>query len=285
ADPSDELAAVPFWHLIAHAARGHAVRLTIDGPDKFAARIATLDDDMRRLALLFTLWDSMAWSGDGLPLFFQEKSGAIAAIVRDALKAAALTRELDAFSRAMSLFGETDPADVEARTKFFASGRPDPRLTQFDRRMLALAAQFGTRTSFSKDIVEYVNRTPALWQRIEGLRAKLSEPDRLRVLTEALMAKIDLWQPYPDIARRLAPFSRPQRTLFFMAAFNGEFRNGGVDQFFYNSEGAVAPEVHDAMIELGLARQAAIFKRGLEMFSTPYIRDTQRRRETDFSGD
>src|SRR5262249_40199944 len=79
ADPSDELAAVPFWHLIAHAARGHAVRLTIDGPDKFAARIATLDDDMRRLALLFTLWDSMAWSGDGLPLFFQEKSGAIAA--------------------------------------------------------------------------------------------------------------------------------------------------------------------------------------------------------------
>src|SRR5262249_2303862 len=134
----DDLARVPFWHLIDHAARGYSVRLTIDGADKFTARIAPLDDDVRRLVLLFTLWDSMSFRGDGLPLFFEGRAGAIAPAVRDALHAAGM-REVDAFSRAMALFGDTYPVDVAARKKFFAEGRPDARLGPFDRRMLGLA--------------------------------------------------------------------------------------------------------------------------------------------------
>jgi len=45
----------------------------------------------------------------------------------------------------------------------------------------------------------------------------------------------------------------------------------------------VAPEVHAAFLELGLDRQAAIFKRGLDMFGAPYPRDIEKRRDAYFS--
>jgi hypothetical protein len=274
---------IPFWRLIEHAALGYAVRLTVDGADKFTARIAPLDDDMRRLVLLFTLWDSMAYQGDGLSLFFDGKSGAIAPIARDALQSAGLKRESTAFSQAMALFGDNYPIDNDAREKFFDSSASNGRITPFNRRMLAVAADFGSRDSFSKGIIDYVNRTPALWQRIEGLREKLNEPDRLLVLTQALMRKVDLSQLYAEAERQLAALSKPQRTLFVVAVFNDDFKNDGVGQFFYYSQGAIAPEVYDAMIELGLTRQAAIFKRGMDVFSKPYPRDAERR-ETDLRG-
>ena len=70
--------------------------------------------------------------------------------------------------------------------------------------------------------------------------------------------------------------------MFVVATFNSEFENGGVHQFFYNSEGAIALEVHDALIELGLERQAALLQRGIAMFGAPYIRDTQQRRDAHF---
>jgi hypothetical protein len=274
---------IPFWRLVEHAALGYAVRLTVDGPDEFAAKIAPLDDDMRRLVLLFTLWDSMAYQGDGLPLFFDDKSGAIAPIVRDALQSAGLTRESAAFSQAMALFGDNYPIDNDTREKFFDSSASNGRITPFNRRMLASSADFGSRDRLSNSIIDYVNRTPVLWQRIEGLREKLNEPDRLRALIEALILKVDVSRPYAEIEHQLAALSKPQRTLFLVAVFNDDFKNDGVGQFFYYSAGAIAPEVYEAMIELGLPRQAAIFKRGIDVFSKPYPRDTERR-ETDLKG-
>src|SRR5262249_40416665 len=41
----DDLTAIPFWRLIEHAAGRYAVHLTVDGPEKFTARIAPLDED------------------------------------------------------------------------------------------------------------------------------------------------------------------------------------------------------------------------------------------------
>ena len=108
-----------------------------------------------------------------------------------------------------------------------------------------------------------------LWQRIEAVRQQLSETDRLRVLTTALAGRIDTWQPQAKIEQSLAALSPRQRALLVLATFNMEFWNGGVHQFFYNSSGAVAPDVHDALIALGLTRQAAIFRRALDMFPQP----------------
>ncbi len=72
----------------------------------------------------------------------------------------------------------------------------------------------------------------------------------LELLTSALAAKVDLWQPPAEIDRQLSTLTKEQRTLFAVATFNREFENGGVHQFFYNSEGAIALEVHEALREL-----------------------------------
>jgi len=281
ADLSSEFAEVPFWRLINHAAGRFAVRLNLDDPDKFTARIAPLDDDMRRLVLLYTLWDAMGFR-DGLQSFFNDKGGWAAPMMRDVLKGSGLTHEFDVMDRAIALFGEPYPADKDARDKFFASGTPSARLTVFDRRMLALVAEFGSRDTFARHIIDYVNRTPSLWQRIEGLREKLGAPERLRVLIAALESKVDIGKPYADIQRQLSLLTPEQRALFLIADFNDEFENGGVHQFFYNSDGVIAPDVYDAMITLGLPRQADIIKRGLAMFGAVYPRDTQARRDGFF---
>jgi len=68
-----------------------------------------------------------------------------------------------------------------------------------------------------------------------------------------------------------------------VSVFNDEFRDGGVHQFFYNSSGALAPDVYDAMLELRMTQQAEIFKRGLDMFGKSYIRDTEQRRAAYFN--
>jgi hypothetical protein len=273
------IAEVPFWGLVEHATGRYSVELVVGDAVTFTRKIAALDADMRRLVLLYVLADR--WGRDGLHTFFFLDGGAVAPAIRDALESAGLARELDVFSRAMALFGDPYPVANDVRAKFFGYSMPGGELNSFDRRMLALAREFGTRKHYRDSIVGSIERTPALWRRIEGLREKLGEPERLRFLIDAL-PPVDLWQPGAEIERKLSALSPQQRTLLAAAAFMLEFENGGVHQFFYNSEGSIAPEVRDAMIELGLERQAGIIDRGLAMFGKPYVRDTQRRREMYF---
>ena len=184
----------------------------------------------------------------------------------------------------MALFGPTYPVDNGAREKNFGYASLDQPLNEFDHRMMEISRSFGSRDTFGKAIVGFVERTPALWQRIEGQRARLGELARLRYLNQALIAQHQhLGQAGGRVAAKLAALPTEQRTLFAMEIFNSEFENGGVHQFFYNSSGSVAPEVHAAFIELGLDRQAAIFKRALDMFGANYPRDMGKRRDKYFS--
>lgn len=285
---------IPFWSLIEQVNLHASLRVIIDGREGFAKLIAPLDEDARTLATLYMLWHY--FGREGLHTFLGGEAGDAAPLVRDALKAAGMTRELDVFTRAMALFGKDYPLDRDTRWNFYGWSRPSTQidavtsrpapLNAFDYRMMALAREFGSKADLAKRITTFVESKPALWQRIEGERAHLNEQDRLRILTSALWKNmVSLWRPYPEIEKRLASFPRSQRTMLVMSAFNDEFRNGGVHQFFYNSEGALAPEVRDAMIEMGMTAQAAILQRGLDMIAKPYVRDTQRRRESYFHGD
>lgn len=156
-------------------------------------------------------------------------------------------------------------------------------MNEFDKKMLQISAEFGSRDQFGKTIAAYVERTPTLFSRIEAERAHLGEIARLRYLNRALLQRAAAWiDDERQLARNLANLPKDQRTLLAMHVFNAEFGNGGVHQFFLNSSGAFAPEVYDAFIELGLDRQAAIFKRGLDLFGSRYERDTQRRQARFF---
>ncbi len=271
---------IPLWQLIQNEIGRYSVRDSLDPPEKFLKSLEVLDPERRTLALLHTLWDGLG--RDGLHTYFYLKSGRNAPAVRDALKAAGLAEQHRIFEQAMALFGQTYPVDDERREQHFGNATPNQDLNAFDHRLLALSKKFGTREDWTGIIVGYVNRTPALWKSIEAARMKLSDMDRFEHLTQSLLAPVDFWKPYAEVQQRLASLTKEQRTLLVLAAFNYEFENGGVHQFFYNGEGAIAPDVHDALIEIGLERQAALIKRGIEMFGHTYLRDTGQRREAHF---
>ena len=159
---------IPFLALIDRAVRRYAVQATRNGPEAFLRTIAALDEDLRRLTLLFTLWDG--FGHDGLHTFFFLESGDSAPAIRDALQETGLAREFELFSRAMALFGVPYPVSRDVRKQPFGYSRPGGRLNAFDLALLPIAQAFGTKEAFARRIVDYVNRTPALFARVEALR-------------------------------------------------------------------------------------------------------------------
>ena len=273
---------IPFWGLISHAAGRHAVRAILDKPEVFSGNLAKLDDDLRRLTLLYALHDG--FGRDGLHTFFFLESASHAPAMLAALKEAGLEREHGVFARAMSLFGASYPAEYEERKVFFGYSKSGARLNAFDHALMEVAREFGSREKLKGRIEAYVEATPALFARIEALREKVGENDRLRFLIQALDRKIDWRKPANDIARQLAALPKDERNLVALDMFNMQFENGGVHQFFYNSSGDIAPEVLTAMTDLDLTEQAATFRRALAMVGEPYIRDNTKRRAARFDG-
>lgn len=275
---------VPFAELISETVGRYSVRAILDAPNVFAAKLAPLDADTRTLVLVDVLREGLG--RDGLHTFFFMSAAQHAPAIRDALAAAGLKRERELFVQAMALFGADYPVDNEARARRFSYSSLDTPLNDFDSKMLEIARSFGSRGALADAVVAYVERTPSLWQKIEAKRAQLGEIARLRYLNQALVIRNNLWDKSDaEVVKALASIPVEHRTLLVMDIFNAEFSNGGVHQFFLNSSGAVAPEVYDAFRELGLERQAAIYKRALDMFPGTYLRDMQKRRDKFFSGE
>ncbi|MEI9901432.1 MAG: DUF4375 domain-containing protein [Hyphomicrobium sp.] len=280
AGPDANMRHVGFDDLISEVIGRYSVRAMLDPPAVFMASLDGLDRELHTLVLLDVLHDGLG--RDGLHTFFYMNAGAFAPAIRDALKTAGMEREHKLFVEAMALFGAEYPVEEEARAKRFSYSSLDTPMNDFDKRMLEIAGSFGTRGSFGKAMTAYVERVPALWGRIEAERARLGEIARLRYLNQMLLERTRAWVSDAAVGDQLAAMPKEERTLLVMHIFNGEFENGGVHQFFLNSTGAVAPEVYEAFVELGLERQAAIYKRGLEMFAADYPRDTERRRARYF---
>ena len=179
---------VRFADLISEVIGGYSVRAGLDAPETFMAKIAPLDTDMRTLVLLDVLRGG--FGRDGLHTFFFMRTAAHAPVIAGALKAARLEREHGEFRRAMALFGPTYPVDEEARSKYFSYSSLDTPMNDFDRRMMAVSRTFGSREAFAAAMVTFVERTPALWKRIEAQRAKLGEVARLRYLNQALVQRL-----------------------------------------------------------------------------------------------
>ncbi len=280
--PDVDIRHVPFAELISETIGRYSVRASLDAPEKFNASLADLDADTRTLVFLDVLRDNLG--RDGLHTFFFMGVARHAPAIRDALEAAGLKREHDLFTLALAMFGPDYPVDEDRRVAFFSYSSLDTPMNDFDERMLEIAQSFGNREAFGKVMVAFIERKPALWQRIEGQRARLGETARLRYLNQALLDRLQMWgKPDVEAAPALAALPLEQRTLAALSVFNAEFENGGVHQFFYNSSGVIAPEVHTALREVGLERQAAIFKKGLDMLPGTYIRDTEKRRDKFFS--
>jgi hypothetical protein len=284
AGPDVDIRHVPFAELISETIGRYSVRAILDAPNVFAAALAPLDADLRTLVLVDVLRDGLG--RDGLHTFFFLSAAQHAPAIGDALAAAGMNREHELFVKALNLFGPDYPVDNEARAKRFSYSSLDTPLNDLDVKMMEIARSFGSRDALAKAMVAYVERTPILWQKIEAKRAQLGEVARLRYLNQALVLRNNLWDKTDaDVVQALASLPTEHRTLLVMDIFNAEFSNGGVHQFFFNSSGTAAPEVYDAFRELGLERQAAIYKRALDMFPGNYLRDMQKRRDKFFAGE
>ena len=172
AGPDDGLQHVPFADLIGETIGRYSVRGSLDAPEKFTASLAPLDADTRTLVMLDVLRNGLG--RDGLHTYFFLSSGQHAPAIRDALQTAGLEREHTLFVQAMALFGPTYPVDNRVREKNFGYASLDQPLNEFDHRMMEISRSFGSRAAFGESIVGFVERTPALWQRIEGQRARLA---------------------------------------------------------------------------------------------------------------
>ena len=264
----------PSRELISETIGRYSVRAILDAPEKFMASLAPLDADTRTLVMLDVLRDGLG--RDGLHTYFFLSSGQHAPAIRDALQAAGLEREHALFVQGHGAVRTDLPGRQRgARERTSATPRSTQPLNEFDSRMMEISRSFGSRLRSARPSSAIVERTPALWQRIEASAPGSARLARLRHLNQALTRSINIWdKPDAEVAAQLAALPKEQRTLFAMEIFNAEFENGGVHQFFFNSSGAVAPEVYDAFVELGLDRQAAIFKRALDMFEQRTTRAT-----------
>ena len=98
-------------------------------------------------------------------------------------------------------------------------------MNDFDRRMMEISRAFGSRGAFAAAIVAFVERTPALWQRIEAERSKLGEVARLRYLNQALAQRLAVGRGSDaEIVARLNTLPIEQRTLLAMEFFNTSSR-------------------------------------------------------------
>src|SRR5215467_8250577 len=259
--------------------------------DAYLAALAKIDPDIRRLVLLEFLRERSGRGAepDGLHTFFFLEGGDVAPEVGEALREAGMERQYRAFSEAMALFGPNYPFTRAEREKNFARSQPGTRidnvttipqpLNAFDHKLLDISEQFGTRRQFEQAIESYVAANPFLTERVDRARDRLSIRTRLDWLTGKLQNRVDLWHSPAELSRSLEALPKPYRILAVVSFFWDEYYNGGIEQFFFNNSGAVAPDVAAGLRELGLTRDADVLDRAISLFPTPYPVDTSRRRE------
>jgi Domain of unknown function (DUF4375) len=255
----------------------HDARSDLGGNSPLAA-IDNLEPELRCLTWLMVF--AHGWAvrdeNDWLHTFFFMQSGDFAPQVHDALKEAGLTAQYEIFSKAMALFGQNYPVGHKDREVYFAWSKPDRPLNAFDRKLLALSAEFGSRSDYERAVEDYVRNNPKILRWAQDERPKVDDRLRLMWLVLQLYKMVD----DPDSAgskQKLAALPKPCQELVYLDTSWGEIFNGGVEQFFSNTSGDVAPEVVRTLREVGLVKEADVIQRGIDLFPSPYPADRERR--------
>jgi hypothetical protein len=62
------------------------------------------------------------------------------------------------------------------------------------------------------------------------------------------------------------PLSPDEKVIYCAYYLDAEVRNGGFDQFFFNSQGNLAAETLDALLAIGAPQTAALLRRACDAF-------------------
>lgn len=227
---------------------------------------------------------------DGLHTFFFldgfDGEPAKAPRIAPALGALGLMREQALFAEALALFPQPYAEDREARAPLFGYSTGEA-LTAFDRRLMAISDAFGPQEALGAAIGAVVAADPALEAALAAACAAAPEHVREELAFCELAAMtvglgIDPDAPEAVLLRRLEALEAPRRHVATLIGFILQFENGGIHQFHFNAEGALAPDVPAALEAVGLPVQAGFMRESLAFFGEHYPRDTRARREAFF---
>ena len=87
-----------------------------------------------------------------------------------------------------------------------------------------------------------------------------------------------LWEKCGE-GERLSALSPEERTAYAVDAFQREANNGGFEQYLYNSSGALAGELLDALRAVGAERIAEIYRPALAALPAAWLEDEEERRK------
>jgi hypothetical protein len=283
----ERLKTLPLFEVIRWSTGRHVSMLThqphqadprFDGATPLAA-VDKLAPELRSLTWLMVLTHGWVLPDQGRDLydFFYFQSGDLAPQVRDALKEAAFAEQSQVLSEAMALFGPSYPIAHDKRETYFSD--------RLKRKLSALNNKFGSRSDYRAAVETYVRRNPKLLQWALDARPRVSENARLMWLMEQLYLYLDAGgtASLPESKLSALPkLPRAYRQLVYLGLFWGEVFNGGIEQFFFNSDGDIAPEVARTLPEVGLNKEAEIVKQCMDLFPPPYPVQRNLRRDLMF---
>lgn len=122
-----------------------------------------------------------------------------------------------------------------------------------------------------------------MWRRLLDFFAGLfrisrqseNEPPNYWKAIEPIWRKVSINEGGDQFLMGFSKISAKQQALYAAHWAQSEVRNGGLDQFFSNPTGVLAPEAVEGYRALGMHQTAAVIEEALKFFGDPYPRDRE----------
>jgi hypothetical protein len=175
-----------------------------------------------------------------------------------------------------ALFGPVF-GDRKFRYRRWSDGHGTIRDPVLDAELIALSKRYRQLPDPVDIAAERIAASPALTAIFEPARAGATDQQRLAFLGYGLWDCVNHYGPSEDVSVRLSELPESHRNIAVTFIFEAEMLNGGVEQFFLNSSGTLAPDVVQALSAMGLPKHAAAVQKGIDSFPRPYPRDRNKR--------
>jgi hypothetical protein len=189
-----------------------------------------------------------------------------------------LTEHAQVFREAKALYpvwGE----DPQARFNQWSDGYGNELDPVLGDRLRELSARLhAAEPSLLEAAKKLAITQPALKARYQEEAFATHAYSLLTYLSQSIAHCAGNWWESADPDANLALIPQAHADLIVTEIFVAESLNGSAHQFFFNSSGALAPNVRDALLRMGLPDHAAAIERGMAVYPAPYPRDTEARR-------
>lgn len=284
---------IPDYDVLSLAYPPNLGLLIANGRDGYLTEMSHDSAPIQRLRLLLGLGEyTYDATSEGLHGYFSAPAGTLAPRLLVALQEAGFSDRAKVVAEAIAAFGPNYPVEDKIRSDFFAQSFlriqegivPDLSKppTAIDVRLRELGTMLANKTAFRAEVEAYAARDPVVAAALKHARETLTDEQRLSYLQDQLLPGPSGFGEAAEIKARIETMPPSYRTTYVLIILMGEVFNGGTHQFFYNSSGAFAEYVPQALREVGKNDAAVIIETAIAMFPKPYPVSTEERRRISF---